>query len=789
MGLRRNELGALWYRQMCFLRRKKLSIMLGVVFGTIWLGLVIFLTTRIQVSPDRFVMHLLFPKYPPELGWPEDVRTKYRLRVPKPEPQIPVDACHQRLTTCLGQAQETVQGTGSFKETDWDCQAQITGFCAEIELECDDNAVDVSGCTLNVQSNDPRFTIRLLECFHGSDQTELKPRLYELHDRFVDPTASGVSYASTKQARDQKSLAPSESLAAALIKDIVVGSAQTLIALLMVFLAYGVQAERDSGMLHILRLNEVTPARFITFLGLFNALCLLPGYLVMLILMALLKCVRIGSWQYALMLLCSAISIVKNAFMAVTLGLMVPRGKQARLLIALPCMYTPSVGFLLQRFFPQQAAVGLIPLVGHPMLIFRLLFASDLSLGSLLQSLYVWMPLVGEAFWTAFSVAFTFYLYNVRRSLAGSGARPWWYPLQDLFYFFQKGRFPIEHRPNEDPESLALMAGDIREQLVKVRHSRNAKNADNPPLVVDHVHQRFGKVTAIEDVSMVFERGQVYALLGPNGAGKTTLLNIISGLAKPTSGRIQVDGTLGMCTQENRYWPNLTVEEHLNFFGILRGHDRRSLAEVNLQLLESVRLPVHYLPKKPQELSGGELRRFSLAMAFSGHNDITLLDEPTTGLDVKVRPIIWDIIRDRARAGFLVLLTTHSMEEAEQLATCVIILAKSRLRCIGTVRELKDRFGAQTLLTVKVDHRLADQFLAKQFPSLGNLHCQLRERSSTVDGELFTLAFGGSKRQLLVVVKDWHSRRQQLGIRSLGVVCGSLEDVFVSIIKESDVEA
>ena len=203
-----------------------------------------------------------------------------------------------------------------------------------------------------------------------------------------------------------------------------------------------------------------------------------------------------------------------------------------------------------------------------------------------------------------------------------------------------------------------------------------------------------GAFTAVAGVSLAVERGELVAVLGANGAGKTSLVEVIEGITPATSGTVRVLGRdpvrdralirprTGIMLQEAGFAQALTVAETLRMWaGTLT--DPRPVAEA-LELVDlSRRAGV-----RVRSLSGGERRRLDLAMAVLGRPRVLFLDEPTTGLDPASRHRTWDLIRRMLAQGVTVLLTTHYLEEAEDLADRVLIMASGRIRAQGTVAEI-----------------------------------------------------------------------------------------------------
>ena len=221
-----------------------------------------------------------------------------------------------------------------------------------------------------------------------------------------------------------------------------------------------------------------------------------------------------------------------------------------------------------------------------------------------------------------------------------------------------------------------------------------------PALEVTGLRKSFGDTVALDGIDLQVDAGSVFALLGPNGAGKTTAVHILSTLIDPDSGTVRVAGhdaaqepsavrdVIGVTGQFSAVDSLLTGEENLalmaNLCHIERAEGQRRIAELleRFDLVEAARKPA-------TTYSGGMRRRLDLAMTLIGDPEIIFLDEPTTGLDPRSRRAVWRIVRDLVDHGVTIFLTTHYLEEADQLADRVAVLDRGRLIADGTPAELK----------------------------------------------------------------------------------------------------
>ena len=213
--------------------------------------------------------------------------------------------------------------------------------------------------------------------------------------------------------------------------------------------------------------------------------------------------------------------------------------------------------------------------------------------------------------------------------------------------------------------------------------------------------RRYGAVEALRGIDLVIQPGEITAILGPNGAGKTTALSLILGLRRPTSGTVRLLGLapehpeararVGAMLQESGVPPMLTVAELVELFSSYYPHPRRAaevIAAAGLTGLEG---------QRAGRLSGGQRQRLFFALALCGDPELVILDEPTTGLDVESRRHFWDVITDLAVRGTTVLFATHLLEEADALATRIVVINHGRIVRDGTPAEVKARAGGKTI--------------------------------------------------------------------------------------------
>lgn len=215
------------------------------------------------------------------------------------------------------------------------------------------------------------------------------------------------------------------------------------------------------------------------------------------------------------------------------------------------------------------------------------------------------------------------------------------------------------------------------------------------------VSKSYGQVQALKDFNLEVRGGELVALLGPNGAGKTTAIKLLLGLARPSSGRVSVFGGdpsqtatrlhVGAMLQVGRVPETLRVREHIDLFSSYYPKPLPMKETLAIAGLEDIK------DRKFGQLSGGQKQRVLFALALCGDPDLLFLDEPTVGLDVEARHMLWQKIRELLERGKTVLLTTHYLEEADALADRIVVINKGSLIAQGTPAEIKARTAGKRI--------------------------------------------------------------------------------------------
>lgn len=239
---------------------------------------------------------------------------------------------------------------------------------------------------------------------------------------------------------------------------------------------------------------------------------------------------------------------------------------------------------------------------------------------------------------------------------------------------------------------------------------------------------------AVDNLSFAVSKGEVFGLLGVNGAGKTTTFKILAGEIISTSGESYFGGlkisenlstirkNLGYCPQFDALIENLTVREQLELYYDMKCLPSKFKEDTISEKIREMGL-VEYEDKLSGTLSGGNKRKLSVAMALIGNPSIVFLDEPSTGMDPKARRFMWKVISriSKERKQSTVILTTHSMEEAEALSTRLGIMVSGNFKCIGTPQHIKSKYGKGFEIEIKVKNAKKDEIeeVRKKY-NLGN---------------------------------------------------------------------
>jgi lipooligosaccharide transport system ATP-binding protein len=238
--------------------------------------------------------------------------------------------------------------------------------------------------------------------------------------------------------------------------------------------------------------------------------------------------------------------------------------------------------------------------------------------------------------------------------------------------------------------------------------------------------KRFGEFTAVDGVDFELRRGEAFGFLGPNGAGKSSTMRMIGCVSPPTSGELTILGLdpvtqggairarIGVVPQEDTLDVELTVRENLLVYGRYFGLPRPVIAERTNWLLDFVQLSER-ADDQVEPLSGGMKRRLTIARSLISEPEVLILDEPTTGLDPQARHVVWDRLFRLKQQGVTLILTTHYMDEAEQLCDRLVVMDGGKFAAEGSPRDLIERYSSREVLELRfstAEHEQAAKKLA-----------------------------------------------------------------------------
>ncbi|HEY6593441.1 MAG TPA: ABC transporter ATP-binding protein [Asanoa sp.] len=256
--------------------------------------------------------------------------------------------------------------------------------------------------------------------------------------------------------------------------------------------------------------------------------------------------------------------------------------------------------------------------------------------------------------------------------------------------------------------------------LAKVGHVA----IDHPLVGARGLVKRFGDFTAVDGIDVDVRTGEAFGFLGPNGAGKSSTMRMIGCVSPPTGGQLRILGMdpahdgpairarLGVCPQHDNLDPELSVRENLTTYARYFGIKRRVARARADELLEFVQL-AERATSKVEPLSGGMKRRLTIARALVNEPDLVLLDEPTTGLDPQARHLVWERLFRLKQQGVTLVLTTHYMDEAEQLCDRLVVMDAGRIVAEGSPRALIDRYSTREVVELRFPTDTQEQFVDK----------------------------------------------------------------------------
>lgn len=294
------------------------------------------------------------------------------------------------------------------------------------------------------------------------------------------------------------------------------------------------------------------------------------------------------------------------------------------------------------------------------------------------------------------------------------------------------------------------------------------------PIEVNSLKKYYGNIKAVDDITFSVRSGEVFALLGPNGAGKTTAIEILEGLRNKDQGTLKVLGLdpwkegkilhkkIGVIPQDFTFFEKTTPKEAINYYAELF-NIKVDAEEILKDVILEESANVHF-----ENLSGGQKQKTGLALALVNTPDLLFLDEPTTGLDPNARRAIWDVILGFKSKGKTIILTTHYLDEAQQLSDRVAIMDHGKIVAMGTVDQIIEEHGSGERLEISGTKELSD-YIAENT----DLHVDYNKNliSIPLKHRIDALAALAAAEQSQMDWSEIHTRRD------------SLDDVFIKLVR------
>ncbi len=329
-----------------------------------------------------------------------------------------------------------------------------------------------------------------------------------------------------------------------------------------------------------------------------------------------------------------------------------------------------------------------------------------------------------------------------------------------------------------------------KQEFIEIHHeelTNTNKNylSENNCLKIKNITKTFNDLIAVNNVSLNLFPSEIFVLLGHNGAGKTTLIKLISGLETQNSGEIYLNGinlknnleylykNIGLCHQENIFFDYLTVKEHLYYLSLIKGSN--NLEEIN-NLLENLQMK-NKENSIIKTLSGGQMRKLAVALSLVGDRKLILLDEPTSGVDIVTRRDLWNFLKNYKK-NKIIILTTHSLEEAEFLADRIGIMLEGKYVCSGSSNYLKNNYNCGFNLNLIINSKFNSEFKNRIFEFV-------KKFDENANVKIFSkgiLSINLNEKKNINKIFDFiEENKNNFGIDDFTISSTSLEDVFINI--------
>ena len=341
--------------------------------------------------------------------------------------------------------------------------------------------------------------------------------------------------------------------------------------------------------------------------------------------------------------------------------------------------------------------------------------------------------------------------------------------------------FIVDPKQNEEEIPQTIYHEELSEK------NKSLKN-ENLYLSIKNVTRKYDELIAVNNFNGELFKDEIFCLLGHNGAGKTTLIKMISGAEDPNSGDIFLNNrsvvtnkkylfkNIGLCQQDNIFFEYLTVYEHLKYMMEIKG------IKSDLEQINALTTKIGLVQKKDaicNTLSGGEKRKLCVALAIIGNSELVLLDEPTSGMDIISKRALWDFLKE-FKNNKIIILTTHSLDEAEYLGDRIGIMSNGHYICSGTSSFLKTKYPCGFNLNLLIDSKICnDSIKQKLYDELIQYEPKLEIKISSKG--LFSLNIQSNNQNIKEIFDVITKHKEEYGIEDYTVSSTSLEDVFLKL--------
>ena len=372
---------------------------------------------------------------------------------------------------------------------------------------------------------------------------------------------------------------------------------------------------------------------------------------------------------------------------------------------------------------------------------------------------------------------------------------PWYFPFTPSFW---KGH-ASDRQLSEEETELIREEDEKRRRLMMenqniepIDQSLIAQIENGQAMKVRGLCKHFDDKVAVDGLDLDIFKGQIFALLGHNGAGKTTTISMLTGMIPPTAGEMSVNNLnfrtdmseirkiLGACPQHDILFKTLTVEEHLYLYCKFKGV--RDSAQIETLISEKL-IDIDLADKrktKAGNLSGGQKRKLSFAIALIGGSSVVMLDEPTSGMDLTARRKMWDMLK-REKRNRIIILTTHSMEEADILADRIAIMSQGKLYCLGSPLFLKKRFGVGYNLSIVKSIEGSKQPDFSRIQALVMRHLPESKVFNTASAEILFEIPMDSTHNFKAFFEELDANMHKLNVETYEISVTTLEEVFMRV--------